>query len=35
MGRSYSMYGRRKMYMACWWESQEEGDHWEDKDVGG
>jgi hypothetical protein len=26
--------GRRGMYVAHWWESQEERDHWEDRDIG-
>jgi hypothetical protein len=27
--------GRRIMHIGYWWESQKEGDHWEDQDVGG
>jgi hypothetical protein len=27
--------GRRGTHIGCWWESQREGDHWEDQDVGG
>jgi hypothetical protein len=26
--------GRRGMRIGCWWESQREGGHYEDKDVG-
>jgi hypothetical protein len=27
--------GRREMLIGYWWESQKEGDHWEDHDVSG
>jgi hypothetical protein len=27
--------GRRGTHIGYWWESQKEGDHWEDQDVGG
>jgi hypothetical protein len=27
--------GRGGMHIGYWWESQKEGDHWEDQDVGG
>jgi hypothetical protein len=28
-------WGRRGMHIGYWWESQKEGDHWGDQDVGG
>jgi hypothetical protein len=28
-------WGRRGMHIGHWWESQKEGNHWEDEDVGG
>jgi hypothetical protein len=33
MGRAGSTNGGE--YIGCWCESWKEGDHWEDKDVGG
>jgi hypothetical protein len=27
--------GRGGMHIEYWWENREEGDHWEDQDVGG
>jgi hypothetical protein len=27
--------GRRRMRVGYWWESQKEGDQWEDEDIGG
>jgi hypothetical protein len=27
--------GRRGIHIGYWWESQMEGDHWKDQDVGG
>jgi hypothetical protein len=27
--------GRRGTRICCWWESQREGGHWEDQEVGG
>jgi hypothetical protein len=31
----WAWHGRREMHIAYWSESQNERDHWEDKDVGG
>jgi hypothetical protein len=28
-------WGRRGIHIGYWWESQKEGDHWEDQDVDG
>jgi hypothetical protein len=27
--------GRRGMHIGYWWESQKEGDHYEDQEIGG
>jgi hypothetical protein len=27
--------GRRGIHIGYWWESRKEGEHWEDRDVGG
>jgi hypothetical protein len=36
MGRECSAKGgRRGLHAGYWWASQEERDHWEDRDVGG
>jgi hypothetical protein len=28
-------WGRRGTHIEYWWESEKEGDHWDDPDVGG
>jgi hypothetical protein len=35
MGRACSTNRRRGKHVGYWWESQKEGDHKEDQDVGG
>jgi hypothetical protein len=35
MSGACSTNGGRGMRIGCWWESQRDGGHWEDQDVGG